>query len=594
MPPLPPLVGRDAELAQLREALAVEPLVYVRGGYGSGRTALARTALPEGALLVSLAGCHGAEDGLRAIGHALGVVPWGDERTVQDELRRRAPCPLGVDDAEHEGLEELFARLVAGVPGLTILAVTTCLPAAGPGAAPVVAVGPLADPVLASLFPGADVAGAAGMPLRAELSAALGVPVAALPAAVVDAAAYAFPAGLPGTPPVGVPPVLFRDDPRRAWLRAGVLEMLGGGAGVPARAAAAALATTSSLLALANGAHLDTPPDPRDILLLRQLAQALPTAAGARCAAAAARLLVIAGQVGAARALLRERPPGSGVDSALLGWADGDALLASGDVDGAVARWREAAELLRRGGDRTTRAQLLRRSADRLLARGALDDAEPMYRLARAAYRAGHHDVGVAATLRGIADLSVASGELMAAATLQDEVELLLGDLQQAGAPLRVERASLLLGQATLWLARGEHARAERLLDSLAALAPRHPLLAANVARRRADLFLRRAQPDRAAGLAADAAAAYLRLGEPVAAAAAHRVTGEAHAMAGRLPEAVAALRRAMELQIGAQDLAGLARTLGRLASVEEARGNPAAARRRREQERALTGDPTP
>lgn len=586
----PPLVGRGPLLTALAAAVEAAPLVLLVGPAGVGRSAVAAAVAGPDALTVSLAGCEETGDVLRAVGAALGAVPSGVERAVLEKLGDAAPLCLVADDTTGDDAVEQLQGLVVSVAGLRVIAVVEegTVDTELPGRV-FVPIGPLSDDDLASAFPAVDAKACRGSPLMAELSAGLGVPPAEVPALLARALGDgALPMGIPGAPPPGTPASALRADPRRTTLRAGVRAMLPGGAGSPGpQVLAQALAAVTPLLPLAHGEHVGSAPDPRDILLLRALSRLVHATDGTRCAAAAARLLTAAGQVDLARALLRAHPDTTGMGRGMLGWADGEALLASGDVDGALARWREAAEQFRRAGARTTRAQLLRRAADRLGARHLLE-AESLYRLARNAYRAANDRTGVAAALRGIADLSVANGELVSASTLHDEVDRLLGDLDAASPAARLERANLLLGQATLSLARGELARAERILDALAPTATDHPLVAANVARRRVELWLRRGRTREAYALARTTADAYAALGEPVAQAKTLRLAAEAAAADGAFHRSIPLLDRALELQIGAQDLPGLARTLGRLALVEAARGDPLAARRRREQEAAV------
>lgn len=627
LPSDPP--GRAALLDALRSRLSRDPLVALHGDAGSGRTTVARAALGgAGAPLeISFAGCRGAADALRAVGAALDLTPWGDERTILDGLRQRGALAILADDVETSEVYDQLGRLAGSVPGVEVVGVTlTALDGGSFG------VDPLPDALIWEAFPGADVPGARGNPLHAALSALLGLPVAALPerlARLVGRWAW-WPMGVPGAPPTAVPACLLHpsDHARpRTRLRNGVITLARRGhaalprpdqAAIEADAVRAALDAVQVLLPLATGAHLRRLPDPRDVLLLLHLVQsplrapvtrAADDTGAARLTAAAARLLVAAGQVEVARTLLGAVEGGTGTDRALLGWADGDALLAVGDTDAALVRWREAAEHLRRAGERNQRADLLRRSADRLGARGQVGDAEPLYRMARNAYRALGAPAGVAATLRGAAGLSVASGELVSAATLHEEVELLLaeahrgdgtrearGDAAREPRPggtrapdvlrvdLQTESANLTLSQATLAIAQADHPRGERLLDGLGPLARTDPLLAANLHRRLADLHLRRGDHTAALPAARAAASAYSALGEVVAQAGAERTCGDARLLSGDPAGAQAHYRRALELQVAAQDLHGLRRTLTHLACAAAVWGDPAEAQRRREQ----------
>jgi hypothetical protein len=142
-----------------------------------------------------------------------------------------------------------------------------------------------------------------------------------------------------------------------------------------ADATARALPAIEGLLALARGAHAPGEPDPRDLLLLRGLAVRLPPGDdGARCLAAAARLAVAAGQARVARAMVADRLARGGppIELGTLYWADGDALVAVGEVEEAARRWAEASAAYRRARDGARAAAVLRRAADRLAARGEI------------------------------------------------------------------------------------------------------------------------------------------------------------------------------------------------------------------------------
>jgi tetratricopeptide (TPR) repeat protein len=450
---------------------------------------------------------------------------------------------------------------------------------------------PLPDDVLATLAPGHDPAAFAGNPLLARLAGALALPLddalarlgphGALLAAIpvgVDAAAAGF----------VLPAVAMVPDPHdRLLLRRGIAARL-----TPPRAADAAarlLPFVEGLLALAHGSHARSVPDPRDLLLLRWMARSLASSAdAARALATAARLAVASGQVQVARTLLvdRLRRPGAPADTAVLLWADGDALLAAGEIEDALARYADASALFRRARAPHHAATLHRRAGDRLAARGHLVAAEAHLRQARQLYRTEDDAVGVAATLRGAADLAVGAGEWVSAGTLHEQVSATVDCVGDAG----VERANLRLGEVTLAIARGEYGRAERLLHGLGPLAQEEPLLRASVARRRADLLLRRGDHDGATTQARAAAALYAAVGEAPAHAACVRLLGDVAAAAGRLEDALGAYREALRLQIRLQDLRGILRTLEHFAVVEEAAGRPEEARRRREQRAAVLG----
>ena len=66
------------------------------------------------------------------------------------------------------------------------------------------------------------------------------------------------------------------------------------------------------------------------------------------------------------------------------------------------------------------------------------------------------------------------------------------------------------------------------------------------------------------------------------------RLEGDIAAAAGWLEDARASYRTALRLQVRGQDLAGLSRTLDHAATLEEALGQTALARRLREQRAAV------
>ncbi len=585
LPLRPELPGRAALIAEARERLARDGMLVLVGLPGVGKTAAAGAVVAEsgrGLVAVSLLGCEDAADAVRALGEALGVRPVGDEAALLEAVRAAGPVDVLVDDVGSEAVLEPAQRAVAASADARLLVV-----AEEAVLADALVVEPLPDDVLATIAPNHDPAGLDGSPLLARLAAAFGVPVPDALGRLGPGAELlaAFPVGFGGLgaplPAVAAVP----DSADRVVLRRGIAARLPRLA--PAEAAARALPAVEGLLALARGAHPPVVPDPRDLLLLRQLAGTTASAEDAvRCLAAAARLATAAGQVQVARALLadRLRTGGPPAQLATLLWADGDALVAAGEVDDALGRWADASALYRRARDPQRAATVHRRAADRLAARGEIVHAEAHYRHARQLYRGEDDTIGVAATLRGAADLAVGAGEWVSAGTLQEQVSATV----DPGGAAPLERANLRVGEASLALARGEFARAGRVLDGLGALAADQPLLRANVTRRRADLLLRRGDHEGAATAAKQAASLYATLGEAPAHAACVRLLGDVAAAAGRLADARTSYGEALRLQVRVQDLHGLVRTLDHAAVVEEALGNPDGARQLREQRAAV------
>ena len=584
LPLRPDLPGRAKVIAEGRERLAREGTLALAGLPGIGKTAVAGAVLAgsgRAILAVSLLGCEDPADVVRALGEAVGIRPVGDEGALLDALRAHGPVDLVADDIGSDAILEPIHRAVAAASDARLVLVAE---APLPGA---LVLDGLADALLAPLAPDFDPASFDGNPLLARLGGALSRPVAealarrGAPAALLAA----LPVGLATAAGLSLPAVATVPDPDRVVLRRGIAARV-----TPlsdAEAATRALPLLEGLLALARGAHPPGLPDPRDLLLLRRLGRMAPTVADAnRCLAAAARLAAGAGQVQVARALLvdRLRAGGAPVDVATLVWADGDALLAAGEVEDALGRYAGASALFRRAHDTRRAATLHRRVGDRLAARDQQTQAENHYRQARQLYRTDDDALGVAATLRGAAELAVGAGEWVSAGTLHEQVAATV----DAATTAPLERANLRLAEASLAIVRGEYGRAERLLHALGGLAAEHPLLRANVLRRRADLLLRRGDHDGAATAARQAATLYATLGEAPANAACARLLGDIAAAAGRLPEARAGYREAVRLQVRVQDLRGLLRTLEHAAVVEDALGDTDAARRLREQRAAV------
>ena len=200
-------VGRDAELAQLREAVRSSRLVTLTGPGGAGKTRLAVEAAaalrhehPDGAWLVELAGVTGPDGVVPAAAAALGAAaaalasPQPAGSTTELIVRHLAgrSLVLVLDNCEHVIGEAaaLTDTLVGAVPGLRLIA-TSREPLGVPGEV-LVPVGGLAPAAAAELFvdraravrPGFTADGPAagviedicrrldGLPLAVELAAA--------------------------------------------------------------------------------------------------------------------------------------------------------------------------------------------------------------------------------------------------------------------------------------------------------------------------------------------------------------------------------------------------------------------------------------
>ncbi len=160
-------VGRDAELAQLREAVRASRLVTLTGPGGAGKTRLAveaaaalRQEHPDGAWLVELAGVTEPDGVVPAAAAALGAgaavlaSPQPAGSTTELIVRHLAgrSLVLVLDNCEHVIGEAaaLTATLVGAVPGLRLVA-TSREPLGIPGEV-LVPVGGLAPAAAAELF----------------------------------------------------------------------------------------------------------------------------------------------------------------------------------------------------------------------------------------------------------------------------------------------------------------------------------------------------------------------------------------------------------------------------------------------------------
>ena len=160
-------VGRDAELAQLREAVRASRLVTLTGPGGAGKTRLAveaaaalRPEHPDGAWLVELAGVTGPDGVVPAAAAALGAAaaalaspqPTGSiTELIVRHLAGRS-LVLVLDNCEHVIGEAaaLTDTLVGAVPGLRLIA-TSREPLGVPGEV-LVPVGGLAPAAAVELF----------------------------------------------------------------------------------------------------------------------------------------------------------------------------------------------------------------------------------------------------------------------------------------------------------------------------------------------------------------------------------------------------------------------------------------------------------
>lgn len=128
--PLAPLVGRAAELAALQAAVQAQRLVTLVGPGGVGKTRLAQAlaadcgdALPVGWVDLARIAAGQALAPALAQGLGAGLEAGDDAEAIARALRSRAQL-LVVDNCEHllDALAPLLAQLLAGAPGLRVLA----------------------------------------------------------------------------------------------------------------------------------------------------------------------------------------------------------------------------------------------------------------------------------------------------------------------------------------------------------------------------------------------------------------------------------------------------------------------------------------
>src|SRR6266511_5404987 len=131
--PATPLIGREAELDQIRLRLESTRLLTLTGTGGSGKTRLAIAAaaelgerFPGGAVFVELAALADAELVLPTITQTLGIRESGARTPVEalvDALADTAPLLVVLDNCEHVlGAAPVLSRVLAAAPSMTVLA----------------------------------------------------------------------------------------------------------------------------------------------------------------------------------------------------------------------------------------------------------------------------------------------------------------------------------------------------------------------------------------------------------------------------------------------------------------------------------------
>ncbi|MDP6935411.1 MAG: hypothetical protein QGG40_20995, partial [Myxococcota bacterium] len=339
----------------------------------------------------------------------------------------------------------------------------------------------------------------------------------------------------------------------------------------PAHLATRWLHRLSPTLSLAVGDDLPGDAAPPDFITLRWMAEVLPNPHDAcRVAAAAAHLLIRWGQATVACDLLetaerrntRARPGAR----ALLAWAEAHARLELGYGAEGKAAFHEAQRRMKEDTDIALEATLTRRWADALLLRGDARSAARHLQAARTLHRAARDSAGVTAALRGTGDCAVQLGETVSAEALYDQA--------RGGPAPTTEHISLRLGQAGLFLSRGNLARARRLVEVAREEDGEGDILRGNLARREAELALRAEDADAAIAHSREAARRYGRAGLRVSVAQAGRLLADALASKGALADAARTYRKVIEIQVRLRDLTGLARTLEHAALLESEAGD--------------------
>ncbi|MEN9786498.1 MAG: hypothetical protein RLZZ299_1762 [Pseudomonadota bacterium] len=384
-------VGREAAAATIAGLLATHGRCVLVGPTGSGASTLAArvaTLSEHPVVRVDGAGCGEPADALRAVGHALGVVPCGDASAVRAALRA-APAALWIlDDLDASLLPTVEDLLSAGAPPRVLRVAPR--PEDVTDREPIHAVEPLPRARVQGLFPDVDLdalarAGHGRNLLIARACQESRLDLDGLRHRLAGIAWRAsFPAGVRGEVPHGVPSCLFLSDGDHVRLRraAGVL--------LPPAApdvATHVLPLLAPWLATTEGAAFPALPQPADVAALRTLRRvARDPETLSRADAARARVIAALGQIALGRQLCAEaRGRASGrPERRWLAWAEGDLLLASGSTEEAAACWRDAADAFCEAGDGQAHARMLACAAYRLRQRGEHEAADRLAVVVRA------------------------------------------------------------------------------------------------------------------------------------------------------------------------------------------------------------------
>jgi tetratricopeptide (TPR) repeat protein len=590
LPVAPDPPGRTAVVEHTCALLAAHgAMVSLVGAPGTGATTVAgavamRMSKSIPVCCLRLAGCSELPQLFHAIGFALGASFPRDQAAVCETLREAGPTLLVLDDADQPDTATAVERLAAVAPEARFLTV---------GRSPVfqdrlVHLSPLLGTEGSELDPALNPdtgveSGAGNLVLRYLLQRPTGEdPWGFLDDLPEGADLLAsFPAGIPGGRPRGVPANLLLPTPAgRTTLRRCVAEALLARRRLGERELALALLPRcGQLLRVAEEPSLASAPHPADLAVVAFLAEHHPDAGEAsRARAAWSRFVVAAGQASAGRVwrddeqLTGER----GRYGALLAWAEGDALLAEGDVDPALVAFELAASQLRRAGEVRQLAAFHLRCADRLQARAAFDSAAEHAQEARDLFDSLPDPVGQATVRRCDAAALLAMG-------LPDEAQRALAEaracLEAPQRPIAIP-SSLLLTELALAIVRGEPDRAEELIEQARGSLGSNPFHQGLLAQLQAELALREERPEDAEKLLDRALEHFGRAGDRRALGVALRLQGDCAALSGQLHQAEARYLRATREQVRCGDIHGLARTLEHRRALEAEQGSPHLAER--------------
>ncbi len=590
LPVSPDPPGRTAVVEHTCALLsAPQAMVSLVGAPGTGATTVAgavaaRMSRRLPVCTTRLAGLDSLPQLFHAIGHALDAPFPRDQAAVCEALREAGPTLLVLDDADRPDTDVLIERLAAVALEARFLAV---------GRSPVfrdrvVRLSPLLGSEGSALDPSqtADSAAdeaAGNLVLRHLVDPSPGDDPWAFLDELPDGAGLlaAFPAGIPGGRPKGVPAaLLLPSPPGRTVLRRCVAEVLEQRRETSTHdLALALLPRCGQLLRVAEQPSLTTPPHPADLAVVEFLAKHHPDPGeAARASAAWSRFVVAAGQASSARVWQQadERIPRGGRFEALLAWAEGDALLADGELDEAGVAFELAATQLRREGDARQLAGMHLRCADQLQVRASFTAALEHAAAAQELYESLDDGAGMALALRCQAGVHIARGEPEEAAPLLEGAEQVLG----AKAAEAILPCSLHLTHAAAALASGELERAEDHARQARAAVGNQALHRGILERLLGELALRRGEIEDAERHLEQALAWLGRAGGRAAVGVTLRLLGDVAACAGSPRRADELYQRATREQVRAGELAGLLRTLDHRAALEGELGSSEVAAR--------------